>query len=158
MQGRPPEDWGSDPASFDQVRPGTYDVHERIRDMNANGVLASICFPSWPGLGGQFFAASDDQEYAAAMIRAYNDWHIDEWCGAYPGRFIPLAHLGVPLGAEWMADEIRRVADKGCHAVSLHSGAAPVRVSRLSRRRVGCGLGSLRGAGHRHGVPLRRLA
>ncbi|MGW2046606.1 hypothetical protein ACWCPF_15675 [Streptomyces sp. NPDC001858] len=22
---------------------------------------------------------------------AYNDWHIDEWCGAYPGRFIPMA-------------------------------------------------------------------
>jgi hypothetical protein len=41
VQGRPPEDWGSDPANFDMVRPGCYDVHERIRDMNANGVLAS---------------------------------------------------------------------------------------------------------------------
>ena len=28
------------------------------------------------------------------MLRAYNDWHIDEWCGAYPGRFIPLALSG----------------------------------------------------------------
>ena len=25
------------------------------------------------------------------MIRAYNDWHIDEWAGTYPGRFMPLA-------------------------------------------------------------------
>ena len=24
-------------------------------------------------------------------VQAYNDWHIDEWCAAYPGRFIPLA-------------------------------------------------------------------
>ena len=40
VQGRPPENWGTDPANFDQVRPGTYDVHERIRDMNVNGVLA----------------------------------------------------------------------------------------------------------------------
>ena len=55
------------------------------------------------------------------MIRAYNDWHIDEWCGAYPGRFIPLALSGFMLGAEWMAGEIRRVAEKGCHAVSFHS-------------------------------------
>src|SRR3974377_1628238 len=31
VQGRPREDWGKDPANFDQVRPGTYDVHERIR-------------------------------------------------------------------------------------------------------------------------------
>src|SRR5437899_684941 len=81
--------WGSDPSSFDQVRPGTYNLKERIRDMDANGVLASICFPSWPGLGGQFFVASDDREYTAAMIRTYNDWHIEEWCGTYPGRFIP---------------------------------------------------------------------
>ena len=28
---------------------------------------------------------------ALAMVRAYNDWHIDEWCGTYPGRFIPLS-------------------------------------------------------------------
>ena len=27
------------------------------------------------------------------MVRAYNDWHIDEWAGTYPGRFIPLRVL-----------------------------------------------------------------
>jgi predicted TIM-barrel fold metal-dependent hydrolase len=121
VQGRPREAWGSDPSSFDQVRPGTYDLKGRIQDMDANGVLASICFPSWPGLGGQFFVASEDREYTAEMIRTYNDWHIEEWCGTYPGRFIPLALSGFPLGPEWMAEEVRRVADKGCHAISLHS-------------------------------------
>ncbi|HEY3671824.1 MAG TPA: amidohydrolase family protein [Acidimicrobiia bacterium] len=121
VQGRPRESWGADPASFDQVRPGTFDVHERIRDMNVNGVLASLNFPSWPGLGGQFFVQNDDREFVEVMIRAYNDWHIDEWCGAYPGRFIPLALSGFPLGDEWMAGEIARVAEKGCHAVSFHS-------------------------------------
>jgi predicted TIM-barrel fold metal-dependent hydrolase len=120
VQGRPRENWGSDPASFDEVRPGTYDVHERVRDMNANGVLASLNFSSWPGLGGQFFNQGDDDEYVAAILRAYNDWHVEEWCGAYPGRFIPLGLSGFKLGAEWMADEIRRLADKGCHAVSCH--------------------------------------
>jgi len=120
VQGRPRESWGSDPASFDQVRPGTYTIHERIRDMNANGVLASLCFPSWPGIAGQFFMASEDKDYAAVMVRAYNDWHVDEWCGAYPGRFIPLAISGFPLGGDWMAEEIRRMAERGCHAVSLH--------------------------------------
>jgi predicted TIM-barrel fold metal-dependent hydrolase len=121
VMGRVPEEWGYDPASFEQVRPGTYDVHERVRDMDANGVLASLNFPSWPGNGGQFFTQSDDDEFVAAMIRAYNDWHIDAWCGAHPGRFIPLAISGFKLGAEWMAGEIRRVADKGCHAISWHS-------------------------------------
>jgi predicted TIM-barrel fold metal-dependent hydrolase len=120
VQGRPREEWGEDPANFDEVRPGCYDVHERIRDMNANGVLASLNFPTWPGLGGQFFAQSDDEEYVGAMIRAYNDWHIEEWCGPYPGRFIPLALSGFTLGGEWMAQEIRRVTEKGCHAISFH--------------------------------------
>jgi predicted TIM-barrel fold metal-dependent hydrolase len=120
VQGRPREDWGRDPASFREVRPGTFDVHERVRDMDANGVLASLNFPSWPGLGGQFFASDTDPEYASAMIRAYNDWHIDEWCGSYPGRFIPLGLSGFACGAEWVAGEIRRLAERDCHAVSFH--------------------------------------
>jgi predicted TIM-barrel fold metal-dependent hydrolase len=120
VQGRPPENWGSDPASFDQVRPGCYDVHQRVLDMNANGVLASLNFPSWPGLGGQFFMQNEDHDYVAAMTRTYNDWMVQDWCGAYPGRFVPIAISGFMLGADWMADEIRRLADAGCHAVSCH--------------------------------------
>ena len=121
VMGRHPEEWGYDPASFDQVRPGTYDVNERVRDMDVNGVLAGLNFPSWPGNGGQFFVQNDDLDFVAAMIRAYNDWHIQAWCGAHPGRFIPLALSGFKLGPEWMAEEIRRVADLGCHAISWHS-------------------------------------
>jgi predicted TIM-barrel fold metal-dependent hydrolase len=123
VQGRPPENWGSDPSSFDHVRPGTYDVHQRIQDMNVNGVLASINFPSWPGIGGQFLQQNQDHEYVAAMTRTYNDWHIHEWCGAYPGRFIPMGISGFMLGAEWMGGEIRRVAELGCHAISCHPDA-----------------------------------
>jgi predicted TIM-barrel fold metal-dependent hydrolase len=121
VMGRVPEEWGYDPGTFEQVRPGTYDVHERIRDMNVNGVLAGLNFSSWPGLGGQFFVQSGDLELAGAIHRAYNDWTIFEWSQAYPGRFIPLALSGYALGPEWMADEIRRVAELGCHAISMHS-------------------------------------
>ena len=31
------------------------------------------------------------------MLQAYNDWHIETWCGTYPGRFIPLC-LTAPSG------------------------------------------------------------
>jgi predicted TIM-barrel fold metal-dependent hydrolase len=116
--GRPPEEYGMEPTSFDQLRPGCYDIHERIHDMNANGMLASMCFPSFPGFCGGLFARQKDKELARVMLQAYNDWHIDEWCGTYPGRFIPLA-----LPAIWdpklMADEVRRVAKKGCHTMSF---------------------------------------
>ena len=118
VAGRPPDEYGVEPTSFDQLRPGCYDVDERIRDMNANGVLASMCFPSFPSFCGALWARTEDKALALTMLRAYNDWHIDEWCGAYPGRFIPLA-LPVMWDAELTAEEVRRVAKKGCHALSF---------------------------------------
>ncbi len=116
--GRPPEEYGVEPTAYEQMRPGCYDIDARIGDMNVNGVLASMCFPSFPSFCGQLFANTGDKAMALAMLRAYNDWHIDEWCGSYPGRFIPLA-LPVMWDAGLMAEEVRRCAAKGCHAVSF---------------------------------------
>ncbi len=116
--GRPPEEYGIEPTSLDQMRPGCFDVHERVRDMNANGVLGSMCFPSFPQFCGQLFARTKDKDVALAMIRAYNEWHIEGWCGAEPGRFIPLS-LPVLWDPALAADEVRRVAAMGCHAVTF---------------------------------------
>jgi predicted TIM-barrel fold metal-dependent hydrolase len=118
VAGRPPEEYGMEPTSLDEMRPGCYDIDQRVRDMDANGVLASMCFPSFPNLCGQLFARSKDKEAALAILQAYNDWHVDEWCGTYPGRFIPL--MIPPIwDPELMAAEVRRLAAKGCHAVSF---------------------------------------
>ncbi len=116
--GRPPEEYGVEPTSYEQMRKGCFDIHERVRDMNANGVLASMCFASFTGFAGQLWARQEDKELARVMSQAYNDWHVDEWCGTYPGRFIP---LGIPpvWDPKLMADEVRRLARKGCHAVSF---------------------------------------
>jgi predicted TIM-barrel fold metal-dependent hydrolase len=116
--GRRPEEYGVEPTAYDQMRPGCYDVHERIRDMNANGMLGSMCFPSFPSFCGALFARQADKTLARVMLQAYNDWHVDEWCGAYPGRFIPLS-LPLIWDPVLMAEEVRRLAKKGCHAVSF---------------------------------------
>lgn len=118
VMGRPPEEWGFEPTSYDQMRKGCYDVDARVEDMNANGVLASLCFPSFPGFVGELFARSEDKQTAAVMLRAYNDWHIDQWCGSHPGRFIPLA-LPMLWDPTLMVEEIRRVAKKGCTAMTF---------------------------------------
>lgn len=118
VAGRVPEEYGMEPTAFDQMRPGAYNIDARIDDMNAGGMLGSICFASVPGFVGQLYNMTKDKEQALAIIRAYNDWHIDEWCGKYPGRFIPLS-LPVMWDAQLCADEIRRCVKKGCHAVSL---------------------------------------
>jgi predicted TIM-barrel fold metal-dependent hydrolase len=130
VAGRPPEEYGMEPTSFDELRPGCYDIHQRVRDMDANGVLGSLCFPSFPNLCGQLFARSADKESALAILQAYNDWHIDDWCGTYPGRFIPLA-LPPIWDPELMAAEVRRVAAKGCHAVSFSENPEKLKLPSL---------------------------
>ena len=114
----PKEEWGLDPASYAEMRPGAYDVHERVRDMNRNGVFASMCFPSFAGFNARFFHEAADHDLALVMLKAYNDWHIDEWCAAYPGRFIPLGLLPV-WSTQAMVEEIKRLKAKGCGAVSM---------------------------------------
>lgn len=118
VAGRPPEEYGIEPTSLDEVRPGCYDIEERVKDMDANGVLGSLCFPSFPGFAGQLFTRTSDKDLALALVKAYNDWHMDAWCGAKPGRFIPCP-LPVIWDPEEMAKEIRRNAKKGAHAVTF---------------------------------------
>jgi predicted TIM-barrel fold metal-dependent hydrolase len=91
--------------------------------MSAAGVLAGLNFPTFPHFCGQFFGRVADKDLALAAVRAYNDWHIDEWAGAYPDRLVPLSipPLWDPAA---MADEIRRVAAKGCHAVTFSENPA----------------------------------
>ncbi|MBM3692788.1 MAG: amidohydrolase [Actinobacteria bacterium] len=121
--GRPPADYGLEPAAFSDMRPGCYDVHQRVRDMDANGVLGSLNFPSWPGFAGRQFQMTPDKEMALALLVAYNDWHVDDWCGAYPGRFIPCGLVPV-WDPALMAAEVRRLADKGCHSVTFSENPA----------------------------------
>ena len=116
--GRPREEYGMEPTAHSQLREGCYDVDARVADMNACGVLGSLCFASVPGMVGELFGRQEDKELARVMVQAYNDWHVDEWCGAHPGRFIPLA-LPMLWDPELMAKEVRRMARKGCHAMTF---------------------------------------
>ena len=110
VAGRPKEEYGLEPQGLDEIRPGCFEVDERVKDMNAGGILGSMCFPSFPGFAGRLFA-TEDQEFSLALVQAYNDWHVEEWCGAYPARFIPMT-LPVIWDAEACAKEIRRNAKR----------------------------------------------
>jgi predicted TIM-barrel fold metal-dependent hydrolase len=123
VAGRPRDEYGIEPTAFDEMRPGCWDVHERVKDMDAGGVLGSMCFPSFPGFSGRLFAASADKDLALAVLRAYNDWHVDVWCAAYPGRFIPMG-LPVLWDPDLAAAEVRRLADKGVHSLTFTENPA----------------------------------
>jgi predicted TIM-barrel fold metal-dependent hydrolase len=116
-----------DVATYDEVLPGCWKQHERLADMDANHVEASLCFPNTlPRFCGQTFAERDDKELALLCVRAYNDWMIDEWCaGEGKGRLVPVTM--VPLwDAQLAADEVRRCASKGSHAITFSENPHPL--------------------------------
>jgi predicted TIM-barrel fold metal-dependent hydrolase len=105
--------------TFDEVRPGCYDVDARLADMDMNGVAASLNFPNeFVRFAGQRFLMAHDKELALLCVRAYNDWVVDAWCAPSNGRLIPLCI--VPLWDPLLAaDEVRRTAARGVPAVAF---------------------------------------
>jgi predicted TIM-barrel fold metal-dependent hydrolase len=117
--GRPRDEWSMEPARFDEMRRGCWDIDARIEDMDAGGVWASLCFPSLiAGFAGTVFARSRDPELGLACIRAWNDWHLDVWAGTHPGRIIPL-QLGWLPDPAIAAQDVERNAERGFKAVSF---------------------------------------
>lgn len=103
---------------WDEIRPGCYDPAERVKDMDVDGVIASLCFPSLPGFGGTKLNALEDRELGLACIRAYNDFQIDEWAGSAPGRLFAMTLL--PYWDPQLAvAELQRTAAKGAVAISF---------------------------------------
>lgn len=104
--------------SYDDMRPGCWQVGARLEDMTLNGVDAQLCFPNFPRFCGQVFLQAKDKYLALASVRAYNDWMVEEWCGTSGGRLIPLCL--VPLwDVDLAIDEVRRNAARGVRAVAF---------------------------------------
>ncbi len=67
VAGRPNDEWGFEPSRFSDMRAGCYDVDARVNDMNASGVLASLCFPSFPTISGALFTYRGDHHLRRAV-------------------------------------------------------------------------------------------
>jgi predicted TIM-barrel fold metal-dependent hydrolase len=117
--GRPIVEWASMGMRLDQYRQGVWDADARVRDMDANGVWASLNFPSmvW-GFAGTTLSKLPDREVAYACIKSYNDWIVEDWCGSHPDRFIP-CQLPFLADPDLAAEEIRRNAERGVVAVTF---------------------------------------
>jgi predicted TIM-barrel fold metal-dependent hydrolase len=117
--GRPMAEWRSLKMRYEDYRQGIWDIHARVSDMDLNGVWASLCFPSivW-GFSGSTLARIPDRDAAYACVQAYNDWMVEDWCGAYPDRFIP-CQIPFLADPELAAKEVRRNAARGVHCVTF---------------------------------------
>jgi predicted TIM-barrel fold metal-dependent hydrolase len=119
VAGRPPDEWNDEPQRFEDLRAGCWQIEARIRDMDINGIYASVNFPSRvAGFGGARFSELKDPEFGLACVRAWNQWHLEEWAGPHPERIIALQvpWLRDPVVA---AEEVRKNAALGFKALSF---------------------------------------
>ena len=139
------------------MRPGCYDPMARLDDMDRAGILASLCFPTITRFCGQLFMEASDREFGFVCLQAYNDWMIDEWCGAAPGRYIPL--ILIPMwDPQLAAKEMERCAAKGATTFALLREPRAARPAHDPRPGPLLGPGDGRGQRPRDGrVDARRL-
>jgi predicted TIM-barrel fold metal-dependent hydrolase len=115
MAGYDKKDYRKSGLRFEDLRPGNYIGSEHLKDMEIDGLYASVCYP---GFGPSFYV-HPDKEIAAAGFTAYNDWILDDFQAADPKRLCGLAMAPTELGMDHTVAEIKRVAKKGCRAMYI---------------------------------------
>jgi predicted TIM-barrel fold metal-dependent hydrolase len=125
VAGKSKEEFSPEPLNYNEMRPGCYDPLARVEDMNRAGILASLSFPTVTRFCGQLFMEASDREFGFTCLQAYNDWHLEEWAGAAPGRFIPL--ILIPLWDPALAaKEMERCAAKGATSFAFSENPEPL--------------------------------
>ncbi len=125
VAGKEKEEFSPEPLRYSEMRPGCYDPKARLADMDQAGILASLCFPTITRFCGQLFMETSDREFGFQCLQAYNDWMIEEWAGAAPGRYIPLMLIPMwdpPLAAK----EMERCAARGVTAFAFSENPEPL--------------------------------
>jgi predicted TIM-barrel fold metal-dependent hydrolase len=123
--GKSKEEFSPEPLPYSEMAPGCYDPVARVEDMNRAGILASLCFPTVTRFCGQLFMEAGDRDFGLVCLKAYNDWMIEEWCAAAPGRYIPL--ILIPMWDPQLAvKEMERCAAKGATTFAFSENPEPL--------------------------------
>ncbi|MGI8329430.1 amidohydrolase family protein [Actinomadura scrupuli] len=118
VAGKKREEFSPEPITYDEMRPGCYDPAARVADMDQGFVLSSMLFPSFPRYCGQIFHEAKDKELGLLCVQAWNDFILEEFSDAFPGRFIPMMIIPLwdPVAA---AAEIERTAARGAKSIAF---------------------------------------
>jgi predicted TIM-barrel fold metal-dependent hydrolase len=118
VAGKSEEEWSFDPVRFSDMIPGCYDPKARAEDLRAEGIMASLNFPTLPRFGGALFPELKDRQLADICVQAWNDFMFDEWCATAPEMFVPMAIVQL-WDADLAAKEIERNLVRGLRAISI---------------------------------------
>jgi predicted TIM-barrel fold metal-dependent hydrolase len=104
---------------WEEVPPIAYVPAERVKAMDRDGVDAHTLFGNIAGVaGGTFSNPRYDEQFRLEAIRAFNDFQIEAYGRAFPGRFITLAI--VPLwDVKAAVAEVERTRKLGINGISF---------------------------------------
>ena len=101
-------------SSFEEVRPGAYDPHARIKDMEVDGVLGEVLIPT---AADRVYGLPVDSDLRSAIFRAINDWMVD-FCKPYPDIFKGIGMINVDDVEDGLA-EYDRCVKMGLPAIMI---------------------------------------
>ena len=113
-----------------ELRVGGWDPVARLEDMEADGIVAEVLYPSV----GMTLAQSKDLDYQLACVRAYNDWLLS-YCAGGQGRLVGLAIIPT-ASVEAAVEEISRVAVMARRSGVDGTAATAIHVLRQMRRDI----------------------
>ncbi len=82
------------PNTLAEAQPDTYDLAERVKMMDRDGIHAQVLYPNVAGFGGGRLMALKEPELMLQCVRAYNDYLTDV-INEFPDRF--LAQMALPF-------------------------------------------------------------
>lgn len=116
LAGRKYEDYRADATRLGEGAVGGYDPHERLKDMDVDGIDSDVIFGT---VGGAYINQTSEPALKQALIRAYNDWLAD-FCQTAPERLLGIAEMPY-----WDLDatlaEAKRAKAKGLRGLLLHA-------------------------------------
>jgi predicted TIM-barrel fold metal-dependent hydrolase len=104
------------PVSLDfENSPGAGSPQQRLKEQDADGIDGELLFASEarnPKI--------KDKDAFLAIVKAFNDYFIEEYCAVAPDRLIGVAVMP-DIGAEENIAEMKRCKEKGFKALRLHT-------------------------------------
>jgi predicted TIM-barrel fold metal-dependent hydrolase len=110
MAGRKFEDYSLKLPRRTYGREGAWDPHERLKDLDTDGVDAEVLFGSVIGGG------SPDPDFRMAVHHAFNRW-LGDFCAVAPDRFLGLGILPEMDDLDAAIAELRHIKGAGLRGV-----------------------------------------
>ncbi len=117
-----PEARGMARLGYELARPGCYDIGERLKEQDMDGIDAEVLYPS------VIFHVYQvkDLDILKATFGVYNDW-VAGYCSGAPDRLFPLAAIQL-YDLDAAIAEMRRCKDMGHVGVCIPATAPPDRL------------------------------